>query len=141
MANAYLYLASIMNDLSSRPAAVVAGAVLLLASALALACTWALGIDAVESNGARVFFMVLWGYLAWAAYGGGGWVRVAILAVFGVSAWSAWNAPSFAGALAEMPAGEVVAKGLALAALAALWTPAAHRWFASARQWRAAAGS
>ncbi|MCY3811967.1 MAG: hypothetical protein OXH15_09245 [Gammaproteobacteria bacterium] len=94
---------------------------------------WILGIDAVESNGARVFFVVLWTFLAWSAYAGGGWVRTAIVAIFVVSAWGVVNAPSLADALAGMSKGDVVAKALALVALGTLLMPASRRWFAAAR--------
>ncbi len=121
-----------------RPTLVVVGSALLVGSALALLATWALGIDAVESNGARVFFVMLWGYFGWAAYRGGGWVRVAIVAVFGVSIWGAINGPSLAGMLTPMPPGELLAKGFALIALVLLCLPAAHAFFAAvAKQERA----
>ncbi len=128
-----------MNKLPARPNSVVVGAALLLGSALALAGTWALGIDAVESNGARVFFIVLWGFLAWAAYGGAGWVWLAIVAVFVVAAWSGLNQPSFTEAMRAMPAGGALAQSFALVALAVLWTPTARKWFASARELRSQA--
>jgi len=54
---------------------VVAGSAVLLGGAVMLLLMWVLRIDAVESNGARVFFVVLWTFLAWSAYAGGGWVR------------------------------------------------------------------
>ena len=117
-----------------RPALVVAAAALLLGSALAMLVTWVFGIDAVESNGARVFFVMLWGFLAWAAYGGGGWVRLAIAATFGISVWGAVNGPSLGGMLAAMATGELVAKALALIALVLLCLPAAHAFFAAAAQ-------
>ena len=109
------------------------GSAILLGGAVTLLMMWVLGIDAVESNGARVFFVVLWAFLAWSAYAGGGWVRTAIVAIFVVSAWGWVNAPSLAYALEAMSKGDVVAKALALAALAALLMPASSRWFAAAR--------
>ena len=111
----------------------VVGSAILLAGAVMLLLMWILGIDAVESNGARVFFVVLWTFLAWSAYAGGGWVRTAIVAIFVVSAWGFVNAPSLADALTGMSKGDVVAKALALVALATLLMPASRRWFAAAR--------
>ena len=125
--------------LPDRPLPAVIAAALLLGSAAALLLTWLLGADEVVSNGARVFFIALWAYLAWSAYHGGGWVRTAILAIFVVTAWSAFNAPSLGEALRTMPAGDQLARGLALAALAAMFTPPAHRWFSAAKQIRAEA--
>ena len=111
----------------------VVGSAILLGGAVMLLLMWLLGIDAVESNGARVFFVVLWTFLAWSAYAGGGWVRTAIVAIFVVSAWGWVNAPSLKDALAGMSKGDVVAKALALVALATLLMPASRRWFAAAR--------
>ena len=129
-----------MEDRPPRPLAVTAAAGLLLGSAVVLLAAWASGFDAVESNGARVFFVVLWGYLAWCAYGGGGWVRTAIFAVFAVGLWGGFNAPSWAHALAAMPPGETLAKALAVAALVAMCLPPAHRYFAAAHAQRNGGG-
>ena len=123
-------------DLPPRPLAATAGAALLLGSALVLVLTWALGVDAVASNGARVFFVVVWGYLAWAAFHGGGWVRMAIVAIFAITVWGSFNSRSFAATWQAMPAGEVIAEVFALCALAVMWLPPAHRWFAAAKERR-----
>ena len=127
---------SVVDELPARPRAVVVGAALLLGSAVALLVTWTLGIDAVESNGARVFFVVLWGFLAWSAYHGAGWVRGATVAVFLVAVWGLANAPSFEGAVQALPTGDVVAKAFALVALVSLWSPAARHWYGLARELR-----
>lgn len=123
----------------NRPQAVSLAAAGLLASAVVLLLTWLLRVDDVASNGARVFFVVLWGYLAWSAYQGGGWVRTAIVAVCVVTVWGFVNAPSVAEALLAMPPGDQLARVLALAALAAMFTPPAHRWFATVKELRSQA--
>ena len=128
-----------VDGLPSRPKAIVAGAATLLAGAVVLALMWVFGVDTVESNGARVFFVVLWSFLAWSTYTGGGWVRTAIVAIFIVTAWGCINAPSFGASLAAMSAGDIVAKALALVALCGLLTPDARRWFAAARELEARA--
>ena len=125
-----------VSQLPSRPAPVTFGAAMLLGSAVALVATWLLGIDVVESNGARVFFVVLWGFLAWSAYSGVGWVRGATVAILVIAILGFVNAPSFVDAVRGMPLGDGVAKVLALLSLGALWSPAANRWFAAVRQTR-----
>lgn len=127
------------EPLPDRPLPVTLAAGLLLAGAIVLTSTWAFGIDAVASNGARVFFVVLWGYLAWSVYAGGGWVRVVIIAMLAVTAWGGFNAPSVATAWQAAPFGEVVAKCLAAASLAAMLCPTARRWLAQAKALRAQA--
>ena len=64
---------------------------------------------------------------------GGGWVRIAILAIFVVTAWGAFNAPSVVQALQAMPTGDQLARLLALVALGTMLAPSAHRWFAAAK--------
>lgn len=125
------------EPLPDRPLPVTLAAGLLLAGAVVLTSTWAFGFDTVVSNGARVFFVVLWGYLAWAVYGGGGWVRAVIVAMLAVTAWGGFNAPSMATAWQAAPLGEVAAKCLALGALAAMLWPTARHWLAKAKALRA----
>ena len=117
-----------------RPPPVVAAAGLLVGSAAVLGGTWVLGVDAVESNGARVFFIVVWSYLAWTVYQGGGWARWAIAAIFVVTVWGGVNAPSWQRALAGVTVGEAAAKALALLAFGLLLHPAAREWFALVRR-------
>lgn len=118
-----------MHD-PTRPRAVAVGAGLLLLAAAVLALGWATGFDAVQSNGARVFFVVLWAYLSYTAFSGQGWARHAILAVFVAKLWGMFNAPSLAAGVATLTGTEATAEALVLAALVVLWLPAARRWFA-----------
>ena len=123
-----------MNALPARPKPVVFGTWLLGAGAAALALAWAVGLDAVESNGARVFFVVVWSYLAWTVHGGGGWARWAIVAILAMTVWGNLNAPSIGTAVDALTVGEVAAKTLAVAAFCLLMQPAARKWFAVTRQ-------
>ena len=122
-----------MSALPARPKQVAVGSWLLGAGAATLALAWAVGLDAVESNGARVFFVVVWSYLAWVAYSGGGWARWAIVAILAVTVWGNVNAPTVGAAVAALTVGEVVAKALAVAAFCLLMRPAARVWFKAMR--------
>lgn len=124
------------HHLPPRPAQVTAGALMLLGCALILVLAWASGIDAVASNGARVFFVVLWGFLAYSAYAGAGWVRGATVVIFGIAVLGFVNAPSFELAVRALPVGDWLAKGLALVALGALWSPPANGWFRAVKKAR-----
>ena len=128
-----------VSPLPPRPIPVTAGAMMLLGSALVLIVTWAVGVDAVDNNGGRVFFVVLWGFLAWSAYNGSGWVRGAVVAIFAVTVFGFVNAPSFEEAVGALPTGDVISKVLALASLPVLWSPPARRWFAAVGEARARA--
>ena len=123
-----------MTPLPARPPVATVAVALLLGSAAALLLTWGLGVDEVASNGARVFFVVLWSYLAWSVHRGGGWVRAALIAIFAATGWGAANASSFSVALDALPAGDAIARCLALGALAAMLTPSARRWFAETKR-------
>lgn len=124
------------RPLPPRPVPVTTGAVMLLGSALVLIATWALGTDTVVNNGGRVFFVVLWGFLAWAAYNGSGWVRGAVVAVLVVTVLGFVNAPSFDAAVRALPTGDVTSKILALASLPVLWSSPARRWFVAVKDTR-----
>ena len=128
------------HDVPPRPAQVTAGAVMLLGSGVVLTLTWAFGVDDVESNGARVFFVVLWGFLAYSAYSGAGWVRGATVAIFAITILGFVNAPSFVLAVQTLPVGDLVAKALAIGALGALWSPPANGWFGAVKKARTESG-
>jgi len=128
------------HDVPPRPAQVTAGAVMLFGSAAILALTWAFGVDDVESNGARVFFVVLWCFLAYSAFSGAGWVRGATVAIFAITILGFVNAPSFVLAVQALPVGDLVAKALAIGALGALWSPPANGWFGAVKKARTASG-
>ncbi len=128
-----------VSPLPPRPIPVTSGAMMLLGSALVLIVTWAVGVDAVDNNGGRVFFVVLWGFLAWSAYNGSGWVRGAVVAIFAVTVFGFVNAPAFDEAVGALRTGDVISKILALASLPVLWSPPARRWFAAVGEARAGA--
>ena len=71
------------------------------------------------------------------AYSGGGWVRVAILAVAAITLWGGLNAPSLIAAWHATTLGDLLAKALALVALGVMLRPEARHWFAHARELRA----
>ena len=106
---------------------------LLLGSAALLLLAWFAWPETVVSNGARVFFVMLWSLLAYAAFRGLGWVRVAIGLVFAASAWGVANAESLPLAFATTTAAELLCSAMQLAALVLLCLPAPGRWFAAVR--------
>ena len=121
-------------NLPTRPSAVSVAAGLLLGSAVVLLLAWALWPETVVSNGARVFFVMLWAVLAYGAFRGLGWVRVAIGLVFLASAWGVANAESLGSAFADTPASEILCAAMQVTALVLLCLPVAGRWFAAVRE-------
>ena len=125
-------------DLPARPWNVSVAAGLLLGSAAILLIGWAVWPETVVSNGARVFFVMLWGLMAYAAHRGLGWVRLAIGLVFLASAWGVANAESVTAALLQTATPELLCSVMQVAALVLLCFPAARRWFAAVREMDAA---
>lgn len=115
-----------------RPPAVVAAAALLLGAAAMLALGWALWPEQVVSNGARVFFVMLWATLAYAVFRGFGWVRLAIAATLIAWLWGASNSEALGEAIAGAAWPELASRAMQVAALALLCLPAARRWLAAA---------
>ena len=109
-------------------------AALLLGSAAILLLVWLVWPETVVSNGARVFFVMLWTLLAYAAFRGLGWVRVAIGLVFAASAWGVANAESVASAFANTAASELLCSAMQVGALVLLCLPQSGRWFAAVRE-------
>lgn len=116
-----------------RPAFVTIAAALLGLAAGALLFEWLLMSEVVISNGAQVFFIMLWAYLAFAAIRGHGWVRGAIVAILIVTVWGFINADSFAAGLASTSTAALAGKALALVALVLMLLPGATGWFRSQR--------
>lgn len=121
-------------DLPARPHTVSVAAGLLLGSAAILLLVWIVWPETVVSNGARVFFVMLWTLLAYAAFRGLGWVRVAIGLVFAASAWGMANAESLASAFASTAAPEMLCSAMQVGALVLLCLPHSGRWFAAVRE-------
>lgn len=121
-------------DLPARPHSVSVGAGLLLGSAATLLLVWIVWPETVVSNGARVFFVMLWTLLAYAAFRGLGWVRVAIGLVFAASAWGMANAGSLASAFASTAASDLLCSAMQVGALVLLCLPPSGRWFAAVRE-------
>lgn len=121
-------------DLPARPPVVSVAGGLLLGSAAILLLSWAVWPDSVVSNGARVFFVMLWAVLAYAAYRGLGWVRFAIGLIFAASVWGIANAESIGAALSDTSTPEIVCSTLQVAALVLLCLPTASRWFVAVRE-------
>ncbi|MYE10967.1 MAG: hypothetical protein F4X99_04745 [Gammaproteobacteria bacterium] len=121
-------------DLPVRPWPVSVAAGLLLGSAAILLVVWLVWPETVVSNGARVFFVMLWTLLAYAAFRGLGWVRVAIGLVFAASAWGVANAESLAAAFANTTSSELLCSAMQVGALVLLCLPHSGRWFAAVRE-------
>lgn len=118
----------------ARPRTVSIASYLLAGNALFLLLWWLIMPQTVVSNGAQVFFIILWGSSAAALYLGISWVRHGILAVLVVSfiglvnttnVWEGWSAFNF---------GDQVTRLVAFGATVPLYLPISRRWFLYIRE-------
>lgn len=122
---------------SGKPAVVKIAAALLLGSAILLVGDWIVRPAGVVSNGGQVFFIMLWALMAYAAFRGLSWVRIAILAIFAASAWGLINnAESTSVELANMTFADATISTFQITALVLLSMPTANKWFSSISELR-----
>lgn len=114
------------------------GVGLLFFNALALLLWWVFFPQQVVSNGAQVFFVLLWFAAGWGFLTGEGWVRVGLLIVVIAYVWGLVNQPSLLEGIAKINLADHVSKFTALAAVVLAYLPVSHRWFSAARAEKAA---
>ena len=107
---------------------------LLFFNAVALLIWWVIFPEDVTSNGAQVFFVLLWAAAGWGLLTGEGWVRVALIIVVVAYAWGLVNQPSLSEGIAKINFADHLSKFIALAAIVLAYVPASHTWFKSIRQ-------
>lgn len=113
------------------PRPLLIGACLLEFNALLLLAWWLVFPADIASNGAQVFFIMLWFSAAWGLLLGEGWIRIGITCLLIAFVWGIVNQPSFDEALAKLNIAEVVSKLIALVAVFLMYLPTSHRWFKS----------
>ncbi len=113
------------------PRPLLAGAALLFFNSLLLSVWWLVFPNDVLSNGAQVFFILLWFSAACGLLLGEGWIRIGIACLLIVFAWGLVNQPTVAEGLAKVNVGDLISKCSALIAVILLYQPKAHRWFKS----------
>ena len=117
-----------------RPRIVSIASYLLAGNALFLLLWWLIMPETVASNGAQVFYTILWGSASVALYLGIGWVRHGIFAILIVSfvgllnttnMWDGWSAFNFADQLTRL---------VACGATVSLYLPISQHWFSHMRE-------
>lgn len=122
-------MTAVENQLPERPQAVRFGAALFILNAVVLLMSWLFFPAETMSNGATVFFIMLWTAIGLSIYYGFGWVRYATALVLLAFVWGYFNAESRDGFLAEMTTAEIISKFIPLVALGLLWIPHVNAWF------------
>jgi len=113
------------------PRPLLVGACLLEFNSLLLLVWWLVFPDDISSNGAQVFFIMLWFSAAWGLLLGEGWIRIGIACLLIAFVWGIVNQPSIGEALAKLNFADVASKLVALVAVSLLYLPTSHRWFKS----------
>ena len=113
------------------PRPLLVGACLLTCNSLLLLAWWLLFPEDIASNGAQVFFILLWFSAAWGLLLGEGWIRIGIACLLIAFVWGIFNQSSISEALTKLNFADVASKLVALIAVALLYLPACHHWFKS----------
>ena len=118
-----------------RPITVSVASLLLGLNVLVLIGWWLIAPSDIESNGAQVFFTILWFSVGISVFRGYGWVRWAILAVLIVFLVEILNTGQPIGAMQQMSFGDQASKSMALFALVLLFLPQSHQWYKQIKEY------
>ena len=120
---------SLADLAAQRPRTVAIAAALLMCNAALLAIVWIAFPSHVESNGAQLFFMILWLSVAISVFRGISWVRYGIIAVLVVFVVEVLNAGQPLSQVQAMNFGDQLSRCTAVAAIVLLFLPPSHSWF------------
>ena len=125
------------NLMNSRPRLVSSASSILAVNALLLLIWWVFSPSGIQSNGAQMFFMVVWLAVSYAIYYGQGWVRYALIFMTVVFVGEMFNAREpFFEFFAAMSLDEKLTKILCLGCIVLLFTKESNQWFKSTRATR-----
>ena len=102
---------------------------LLACNSVLLLVWWLIFPEDIASNGAQVFFILLWFGAAWGLLIGEGWIRVGIVCLIVAYLWGLINQPSLAEGLAKVNLADQLSKFIACIAVVLLYVPKSHQWF------------
>lgn len=122
---------SFVQSLLQLPRPLLVGACLLEFNSFLLLIWWLVFPEDVSSNGAQVFFIMLWFSAAWGLILGEGWIRIGIACLLIAFIWGIVNQPSISEAFTKLNFADVASKFVALVAVLLLYLPTCHRWFKS----------
>ena len=103
-------MTAVENPLPERPQLVRFCTALFILNATILLISWLTFPAATMSNGATVFFIMLWTAIGLSIFYGFGWVRYATALVLLAFVWGYFNAESRDQFLEEMSSAEIISK-------------------------------
>lgn len=118
-----------LEIVKDKPQLVKVVAALLVFNSALLLFWWFFFAGDVQSNGAQLFFMILWLSFAWAVYHGLGGVRYALLLLIIVFVGEVINSRAPAEFLWQMSFDEKVTKAVGIICFFLLFTPAPYQWY------------
>lgn len=118
-----------------RPMTVSVASLMLLLNVPVLIGWWLIAPSDIESNGAQVFFSILWFSVGISLFRGMGWVRYAILAFLIVFLVEILNTGEPLSAMQQMPLCDQASKSMALAALILLFLPPSNQWYKQIKEY------
>tara|TARA_B100000809_G_scaffold185144_1_gene183185 strand:+ start:22189 stop:22599 length:411 start_codon:yes stop_codon:yes gene_type:complete len=123
--------------IGNRPTAIRVASGLLAFNAVVLIFSWVVEPSLVDNHGGEIFFIALWGCLAYATFNAWGWVRATIAGIWVAYAWGLLNTGNVLGSIATTTLADLLTKTLALIAFTLLWLPATRNWYLHRIQERA----
>ena len=120
---------SISTAIRSRPMAIRVASGLLAFNTAALIVSWILKPNLVDNHGGEIFFIGLWGCLAYATFNAWGWVRATITGIWVAYLWGLLNTGQVLVGLTTTSTADLLSKILGLIALLLLWLPAGRNWY------------
>ena len=121
---------------NTRPPLVRSVAALLGLNAVILLGWWVIFPSDIGSNGAQLFFILLWGAIAYAIYVGHSWVRYAIAVVVVAGFVEIINAHAPGELIRTLSWDERVTKLIGVVAVVLLFYPSSHRWYKFVKETR-----
>lgn len=115
------------------PMPLLIGSGILAFNAVMLLVWWVLFPEQVPSNGAQVFFIMLWLGAAWGIVSGESWIRVGIVAVLCIYVLGLMNQPSLIEGFSKINPSDHLSKLLALVAVVLFYEKSTRHWFKALR--------
>ena len=120
---------SLSKAISNRPIAIRVCSGLLAFNSGVLILSWFVKPSLVNNHGGEIFFIALWGCLAYATFNAWGWVKATITGIWVAYLWGLLNGGNILDGVATTTPADLLTKILGLVALVLLWLPTTRTWY------------
>ena len=127
---------SLSKAINNRPIAIRVSSGLLTFNAAILILSWVVKPSLVNNHGGEIFFIALWGCLAYATFYAWGWVKATITGIWVAYLWGLLNTGNIFDGIATTTPADLLTKILGFIALVLLWLPTTRTWYLQQAQER-----